>query len=167
MHNLFEILSLPTGFDLNLKALEQAYFKAQRLHHPDMLVGKPEAERIKAIEQSQLVNEAYDTLKNPLTRAEHLLDLNGAVMGEPSPDILAEMMELRERIHDSSGDGRALLNEVGDIKAMAAACTKSLEEAFADNDYTSAAKETIRLSYLGKAMEEAHMLLYQFKARHG
>lgn len=171
MHNLFEMLGLPTTFALDLSALEKAYFAAQRGAHPDRFIGKPEAERVAAIERSQAVNDAYDTLKNPLTRAEHLLELQGIFALDDGqkvpPAILAEMMELREQIFESGDDGAALAAMVGEVKALAAANSKTLEDAFACADYATATHETLRLQYLGKAMEEAHMLIYRLKAAHG
>jgi molecular chaperone HscB len=171
MENLFAILGMEPGFTLNLKQLEQAYFTAQRVTHPDRFIGKPEMERVAAISRSQLVNDAYETLKDPLRRAEHLLELQGihALADEQKVpnDILMEMMELRERIFDSGDNGAALAALVEEIKALAAANSKTLEVAFATKDYVAATHETIRLQYLGKAMEEAHMLVYRLKAAHG
>jgi molecular chaperone HscB len=171
MINLFDILGLETTYALDLKALEQAYFAAQRVTHPDRFIGKPETERLDAISKSQLVNDAYETLKNPLTRAEHLLELQGiqalADNAPVPPAVLNEMMELRERIADSSESGVALVGVVNEIRALAEANKASLAQAFAAADYTSATEETIRLQYLGKAMEEAHMLTYRLKAQHG
>ena len=171
MQNLFEILGLEAGFDVNLKALEQAYFTAQRACHPDRFVGKGEAERVAAISRSQLVNDAYDTLKNPLTRAQHLLELNGiAALSDDTvvpPDVLMEMMELRERIMDAGGDGAGLNAIVTEIRALADSNAKVLADAFSRADYTIATRETIRLQYLGKAMEEAHMYIYRLKTAHG
>ncbi len=171
MENLFAILGLSPAFTLNLKALEQAYFAAQRVTHPDRVIGKPEAERIAAVTRSQLVNDAYETLKDPLRRAEHLLELQNihALADEQKvpADILDEMMELRERVFDHGDDGAALVALIEEIKALAAANSKALEAAFAAEDYAAATHEIIRLQYLGKAMEEAHMLVYRLKAAHG
>lgn len=167
----FELLALPPHFSINLKALEQAYFTAQRATHPDRFIGKGDAERSAAISRSQLVNDAYETLKNPLTRAEHLLELQGMdPLSDDTvapPDILAEMMDLRERIFDSGSNGALLAALVGEIRALAAANEGELAQAFDDADYKRAMNETIRLQYLGKAMEEAHMLIYRLKANHG
>lgn len=171
MQSFFDILGIPAGFDVNAKALEQAYFTAQRACHPDRFVGKPEADRIAAITRSQLVNDAYDTLKNPLTRAEHLLELNGisplADDTKVPPAILVEMMELRERIFDNGEDGGAMKLIIDEIKALHAANMVALAQAFAANDFSKASLEAVRLQYLGKAMEEAHMMVYRLKAVHG
>jgi len=173
MQSFFDILGVPASYALDLKALEQAYFAAQRATHPDRFVGKSDSERMLAITKSQLVNDAYDTLKNPLTRAEHLLELQGIfVLAEENnakvpPALLMEMMDLRERLADAGHEGAALAAIVSEIKALAAANDKSLTDAFAAADYEAAAAETLRLQYLGKAMEEAHMLIYRLKAAHG
>ena len=170
MQSLFEILGLPATFAMDLPALEKAYFAAQRATHPDRFIGKPEAERVEAVRRSTLVNDAYETLKNPLTRAEHLLELQGmAPLADDTkvpPTILMEMMELRERVMDAGADGAALAAMVSEIKALAAANEKALAEAFSVGDFARASSETIRLQYLGKVMEEAHMLVYRLKAAH-
>ncbi len=170
MQNLFEILGLPVQFALNLKTLEDAYFMAQRACHPDRFVGKPEADRIAAITRSQLVNDAYETLKDPLRRAEHLLELQGIfALGEDakaSPQVLMEMMELRERVADAGQSGVELATVIEEIKSEASRTQTEIEQAFDAKDYAKATEATVRFHYLGKAMEEAHMLVYRLKAAH-
>lgn len=171
MQSYFEMLGLAPQFDISLKTLEDAYFTAQRTCHPDRFVGRPEMERIAAISRSQLINDAYDTLKSPLFRAEHLLKLKDI---EPlsdrkpvPPEILAEMMELRERLFDCGEVGSELRLVIDDIRARHGETLKALSAAFAAGDLARATQETIRLQYLGKAMEEAHTLIYRLQADHG
>lgn len=169
MQNFFEILGLPRAFPLNLKALETAYFDAQRQWHPDRFVGKPEEQRAEAAQRSMLINDAYHTLKNPLERAKHLLETHNVFIDDetnPPPALLMEIMELREAISDAAEDGPALLARIEDMKKLMGQCTADLEAAFATTDLKTAEAETLRLGYLGKAMEDAHMLLYRFKAAH-
>ena len=169
MQSYFQLLELPATFTIDLKQLDRAYFQAQRVTHPDRLVGKPEAERVQAIVQSQLVNEAYEALKNPLHRAEHLLELQNIFVnvdeGEgASPALLMEMMELRERLAESAQDGAELMTVLNEIKKAASDCQAALASLFEAQNYSKAAEETMRLNYLMKAMEEAHMLMYRLKA---
>lgn len=170
VQNYFTLLAIPESFDLDIKALEKSYFDIQRAAHPDRQIGKSEQERIVAIEKSMDANEAYEALKNPLTRAEHLLALKGIHVNsesdtiKPRQSLLMEMMELREHISDSKDDGRALLQIVGDIRKIADEVTAALSEAFSAGDHEYAAQCTIHLHYLGKAAEEAHMYLYRIKA---
>lgn len=171
MQNFFDILGLPADFALDEKTLEKAYFAAQRATHPDLAIGKPEAERVEAFLKSQLVNEAYETLKNPLSRAEHLLALQGIFINDDhhkdvSPTLLMEVMELRERLEEASGSGVELAAVLGELKAQAEDSKKAIASAFAAKDYPDAANETTRFGYLLKAVEEAHMLIYRLKAMH-
>jgi molecular chaperone HscB len=169
MQSYFQLLDIPVTFALDLKQLDRAYFQAQRTTHPDRLVGKPEAERVQAILQSQLVNEAYEALKNPLHRAEHLLELQNIFVnvdeGEgASPALLMEMMELRERLADAADNGAELMTTLNEIKKAASDCQAALASLFEAQNYANAAEETMRLNYLMKAMEEAHMVIYRLKA---
>ncbi len=98
----FTLSSISPAFDLDLQALEAAYFTAQRQYHPDRFAGKPAAERQQAMQRSADINQAYETLKNPLKRAQYLLHLQGITVGteqdsvKPSQELLMETMEWRE-----------------------------------------------------------------------
>src|SRR5690242_1322327 len=128
--NYFVLLSLPQSFDLDLAALEAAYFAAQRQYHPDRFVSKSPEERAKAASLSADVNEAYKTLKHPLSRAKHLLALSGITVldeansAKPDQALLAEIMELQEAIADG---------QKPNIRALIAECEKNLSSAFKNN----------------------------------
>lgn len=165
--NFFELLGLPLRFAINEKTLEDAYFAKQRAYHPDRVVGGDAAARAKAVEQSMQVNDAYDTLKNPVSRAEYLLMLKNIFVPEGTihdPVLLNEMMELREQMHEAGRDGRALLQLVEDAKKAASACIVQMDGAFETDNLDLAQTLMLRLQYLHKALEEAHVLLYRMKA---
>ncbi len=71
-----------------------------------------------------------------------------------------------DRIHDSAEDGKLLFTIIEDIKKRAAISTQAITDAFATDDIKAAEEEVLRFGYLGKAMEEAHMMLYRVKAAH-
>ena len=171
MQNYFTLLGLEQRFALDEAALQRAYITAQQETHPDRLVGKPDAERAKAIQKSMDVNEAYEALKNPLKRAEHLLALQDIRVNSDGNDnvkasqaLLMETMELREQLAEAS-DARSLQLLVEEIKQSAKTCKAELEQLLDAQDYDAAAQATIRLRYLGKSMEEAQMHLYQHQAQ--
>lgn len=169
MDSYFTLFGLPQSFALSEADLQKRYIDLQRQHHPDRAVGKSAEERAKAIELSMRVNDAYDTLKSPLTRAEYLLELQGIFVNteddsiKPSPELLMETIELREQLSEIE-DGRSLKAAMDDIKSSMSRCVTELEGAFATSAHERAAQLTMRLKYLGKALEEAHMLFYRFKA---
>ena len=173
MQNYFELLGFAPSFELNLNDLEAGYIKLQQAAHPDRQVGKSEAERIVAIEASMAANDAYEALKNPLSRAEHLLALEGIIVNadsethKPTQALLMETLELRESLEDAKGDEKLLEAQMRDLKKAMQQCTDDLEEAFEAGDLEHAAQRTIKLQYLGKSLEEVHAYIYHIKASKG
>jgi molecular chaperone HscB len=141
--NHFALLSLPEAFTLDHAALEAAYFAVQRKFHPDRFVGKPEAERLAAAQASADANKAYQTLKNPLSRAQHLLALQGVVVGtdhdsvKPAQALLIEVMELRE----SPPDAKTLAQTIEESITR-------IETHYTSANWPAMAQETLRLGYL-------------------
>lgn len=172
MDDYFTLFGLPKSFRLNLAELEKCYFALQRTAHPDRQVGKSDAEKLAATQHAMRINDGYDTLKNPLSRAEYLLMLEGIFVNSeadtetPDHALLMEVMELREQLEEAAQDGPSLLALIEDVKRALRECSEALEEAFEAADFPYAAKQTMRLQYLGKTLEEAHIFLYRFKAAH-
>ena len=77
------------------------------LAHPDRFVARPPEERAKASSEAAGLNDAYRILKDPLSRAFYLAELNGVDLpGDgktiDDPDLLMEAMEAREALHEAS-----------------------------------------------------------------
>jgi molecular chaperone HscB len=162
--NAFETLSLPARFDLGDDAIEQAYLSLQRQWHPDLHAAKAAHERQAAASMSVRINDAYRIVKDPLTRAAHLLALSGIHVNtdhdtvKPAPALLMEVMELRERL--SEGEADSVATEAG--KAVAS-CLATLNAAFERNQLDEAAQTTLRLGYLQKILEEARQMRFNLK----
>ena len=166
MHNYFELLGLEPSFALVESDLEQRYIRAQQDTHPDKMIARTAPERAAAIQRSMDINAAYDTLKSPLTRAQHLLALQNIHVNtendtiKPPQTLLMEVMEIREQLQ-SIETPEQLQQAHKDIKKACNICTAQLQTAFDAPDYNHAAELTIRLRYLGKLLEEATMRQYQ------
>lgn len=171
MENYFTLFGLPQHYGLKESDLQKRYIALQREHHPDRAVGKSEQERARAIELSMRINDGYDTLKSPLSRAEYMLELQGIFVNteddsvKPDHSLLMETIELREQLSEIE-DGRSLKVAMDDIKSSMSRVITEIEGAFATSAHDRAAQLTMRLKYLGKALEEAHMLFYRFKAEY-
>lgn len=106
MQNHFELFHLPQGFDVDMKALDEAYREVQNQVHPDRYAAAPDAEKRVAMQWATRANEAYRTLKNPLKRAIYLCELHGVDLGIESntampPAFLMQQMEWREALEDA------------------------------------------------------------------
>src|ERR1019366_6154583 len=73
----FAFLELPRNLAIDAKDLEKKFYALSRQLHPDMHSRKSQAERDQAEESTAILNDAYRTLRDPITRAEYLLKLEG------------------------------------------------------------------------------------------
>ena len=102
-HNYFELFGLPESYDLDLAELSKRYRKLQKAVHPDRFASASDLERRLSVQQSALINEAYQTLKSPLRRAQYMLQLKGVdlsndISARMDPEFLMQQMHLREEL---------------------------------------------------------------------
>lgn len=100
------MLGLAATFDVDQDVLEARFLELSRELHPDFFQDRPEL-RARSVFLAAALNEAFDTLKDPFRRAEHLLKRAGGKSSSEDkrlpPGFLVEMMELREA-SDAAGD---------------------------------------------------------------
>ena len=104
--NYFELFRIPQSFDVDLKLLEKQYLDILAKVHPDTAIQLSDTERRLTLQWATLTNEAYQTLKRPLERAQYLLGLMGMQTREDDntsmpTEFLLEQMEWREKLHQS------------------------------------------------------------------
>jgi len=86
--------------NLDLADLEKRFYTLSRKLHPDNFYRASKEEQESSLEQSARLNDAYRTLRDPVTRAEYILSLEGQPVekkgsGVP-PELLEEVFELNE-----------------------------------------------------------------------
>jgi molecular chaperone HscB len=156
----FARLGVASGFDLDLDRLEKQYLGFQRTMHPDRFVTKTAKERAIAESQAVSMNEAYETLKDPLRRAAYLLERAGRTAAVDrdqtvhDPELLMEAMEARENLSEVATveDLEKLQVEAG---AKAIDLIAQLSRAFAAEDYDAANRAATRMKYWRKFLEES------------
>jgi molecular chaperone HscB len=104
--NHFSIFDIKQTFDVDTSRLSSRYRDLQSAVHPDRFANSTDAEKRAAMDQAVLVNDAYNTLRDPVKRAMHLLALRGIDgMDEKNTsmphDFLIEQIEWREAIADA------------------------------------------------------------------
>ncbi len=155
----FARLGLPAALDLEPAALDRAYFTAQRQWHPDRFVGRPPDERAKASTEAAGLNDAYRTLKDPLSRAVYLAELNGVELpGDgktiDDADLLMEAMEAREALHEAATP-EAVDALATQVRQDMQRSLEGLGTLFLRHDKAAIRKALLRLRYLDKFAEEA------------
>ncbi len=160
--NYFQLFELPEQFRLDVEKMETAYRKLQNEVHPDRFASSGETEKRLSMQWATKVNEAFQTLKKPLTRGAYLLQLKG-VEAFPEmhtsfpPAFLMQQMEWREAIGDAkmARDVNALDRLLRELRRE----TKNMEEQFASelddaHAYDAAAETARKLKFMHKLIEE-------------
>jgi molecular chaperone HscB len=103
----FSFLSLPRKLTLSSAELEQRFRELSRKFHPDFYYNASPAERLASLERSSYLNDAYRTLRNPVSRIEHLLAIEGLPSakseegtGKVPPALLEEVFALNEELDE-------------------------------------------------------------------
>lgn len=121
----FVLMGLARGFDLDVAELRRRYLEIHRRIHPDALAGQSEAVREAGLAAASRVNEAYETLRDPVRRAEYLLVTSGGKSAAEDkrvpPEVLTQTLMLREEIEEIRAAG-------GDAERMAAIRREVLEQ---------------------------------------
>jgi len=167
--NHFQIFALPVSFEIDLDALSQRYRELQRAVHPDKFASGSAQERRIAVQRTAQVNEAYDTLKQPLNRARYLLQLNGININDETDttvdmDFLMQQMEMREQLADIKGqdDPEGALFDLSQmIQKRSNDIVDELRGQFIDvnaNTLDQARENVRKLQFMVKLQQEADQL---------
>jgi molecular chaperone HscB len=158
----FELFGLPPAFSIDMDSLEKAYREIQARVHPDRFAAAGDAERRASLQWTTRVNEAYTTLKSPVQRGKHLLELNGIDVAFETntampPEFLMQQMELREGLEaavdkKSASDLDSLRTELR--KSISALVTRIGEAIDRKKDLSRAAEEVRKLMFLERLDEE-------------
>lgn len=165
--NHFELFGIEPAFDIDLGRVEQSFRDLQAQVHPDRFAHATDAEKRLSMQWATHVNEAYRTLKDPVTRARYLLRLHGVETDEETntampADFLMAQMEWREAIGEAKDAG-----DVGELDRLSAKLRKEMHQMEQDlaqqldvrHDWQAAAATVRKLRFLEKLKDEIHAAL--------
>lgn len=153
----FALFDLEPRFALAPERLDGAYRAVATEVHPDRFANGSAADRRRALEWSTRANDAYRTLKTPVLRARHLLELRGIDVCAPSaavpPAFLDAQIEWREALGAARAarDPRALHALQGAVGVERAALTARLAvQLDGERDDAAAAASALQLMFLDR-----------------
>ena len=164
--NHFELFGLSHQFELEGSLLSEHFRELQRRFHPDKFATASERDRLLAIQKAAQINDAYQTLKNPISRAEYILSESGLdIRGEQKTlqdmSFLMQQMELRETLEaiPSSNDPEAALSAFeSDISVMYKEQLNQLSSELNQNQLEAAADRVRKLKFVVKLQYEIEQL---------
>ena len=105
-------MELPQRFDLNRADLDARWKVLQRQVHPDQFASQGAAEKRLAMQWSVRINEAYQRLKTPLTRAAYICQLHDTpVRAEDNTSMPSSFLMLQMQ-------WREALDEADSVEAL-------------------------------------------------
>lgn len=114
----FTCFGFPRRLSIDQQKLETKFYELSRAFHPDFYQNKSDAEQTISLGNSAMLNTAYRTLRDPIQRAEYLLDLEAGSVKDirttPPADLFEEILELQDtldefRAGDRTSDDAAAL----------------------------------------------------------
>jgi molecular chaperone HscB len=140
----FSFFGLPRKLNLDVAALEKQFYRLSRKLHPDLYANASPDQQTWSMEQSSRLNDAWRTLKDPITRTQYLLELEGMKLEEQSssatqaaresgtekkqvvpPELLEEVFELNMQLQELR-----MSKQMGEADADAIAGLRSAKQNF-------------------------------------
>ena len=154
--NFFTLLKLPETFVVDLERLDQNYQGIQKEIHPDRFASFDDETKLESIRKTAQVNDAYQTLKSPIRRAEYLLLLHGVNIHDEKytavpQDFLMQQMEWREELETHKHNKLALEKLAAEIQGNKDDMINKLPASFNHKDHLDdAIKITRELNFIEK-----------------
>lgn len=164
--NFFNTFDVPVAFTVDTALLSARYRDLQTVVHPDRFVNATETEKRAAMGRSVDINEAYNTLKDPVRRAMHLLSLVSIDgLDEKNTtmpaDFLMEQIDWREALADAHlKEDEDRLEEMSSELASTLASLGDTFDAAYRGEHTSVATTLARkMRFVQKLSEEVDSAL--------
>lgn len=169
--NYFEIFDVAVSYDVDMDAISALYRELQKTVHPDRFASAGEQQRRIAMQQTSLINQAFQTLKDPLARAQYLLSLQGIDMHSETDttmdaEFLMEQMEFREAIvevRDNSDPLAELERMLADVKGKLQAYMTAFSALYQQGRLDEARETVRKMQFLFKAQKEINALSEQLE----
>ncbi|MBT7934359.1 MAG: Fe-S protein assembly co-chaperone HscB, partial [Thiotrichales bacterium] len=151
MQNYFELFDLETSFFISDSNLKDSYRREIARFHPDKFASKTDSEKLQALQNTSLLNTAFEMIKSPLNRASYLLKLDGVDPFDEKDtamdhDFLISQIELREELEviESKTDTGKLDDFIDRIESHVQSKVESISNAFKDTSDTLEIKKDVR-----------------------
>ena len=162
----FALLGLTPRFDIDADTLEKAFFERSKELHVDKFAHLPASERVVALSKSRAINDAYQLLKKPASRAEYLMAREGIVIGDNEridPALVMDLLEEREALSEARVAGKldVVENMQAAMKARRKAAFEQIKTLFGAPviGWAEIKQQLILLRYVERYLEECDSAL--------
>ncbi|CAM4059071.1 MULTISPECIES: co-chaperone HscB [Pseudoalteromonas] len=161
----FELFAIPVDYNIDLATVNKNYLELQRAVHPDRHANASSRDKLLAVQNTAEINDALQTLKHPVKRAEYMLselgvDIRAEQQTLQDPLFLMQQMELREELEEltaSADPDAAIAQFEQQIKQLDSQYSAQLAEQLASDDeqqWQLAADNIRKLKFVYKLRDE-------------
>ena len=152
----FQTFDLDPQFELDTSLLRERYFELQQKLQPSE---GGSANNASSVRLGSQLNDAYNTLRDPVRRAIYLLSLRGYLYDadrqiQQAPEYLMQQLELREQLADLQAGDSQIEQQLDALRERAAeqleSCGSLYARHFAAADYDVAASAIGRMMFAQK-----------------
>ena len=169
--NYFELFGLPLDFDVDRQCLRDALRRLQADYHPDRHVNGSDRERRLSVQLASWINEAHETLKDPVKRAHYMLEISGAGVVDDSATtsdgaFLMEQLELREEIEScrDAVDGLQRSHELcSRLEQRATQLAADFVRCFGSGDLDQALQVTHKMQFIQRIQLQLDELQFELE----
>ncbi len=169
--NYFELFGLQAVFDIDAADLQRAQQRLQSTYHPDRFAAASDHEKRLSVQMASLINQAYQTLRDPVKRSRHLLEIRGVELPDDAQTtsdhaFLMEQIELREAI-DVARRAEDALDRCLGLERQLRQRGAELERAFVDSldagNTTQAVENSRKLQFIQRIRQQLDEVLFELE----
>ncbi len=159
--NFFEYFDQPISFEIDLEVLHSAQLVLQGQLHPDRFVNASDQQKRLSVQKASMVNEAYETLKEPVKRAHYLLELAGIEKNDNQTtndsSFLMEQISFREEMGECRTNAEPLdcINHVSaKLISRAKDFSQEFEQKYQSQEYLTAQETARKMMFVKKILDQ-------------
>lgn len=167
----FELFGLNAIFDIDPAQLHAAQQRLQASFHPDRYVGSNEQDKRLSVQVASRINQAYETLRDPVKRSRYLLEINGANLPDDSAttadtEFLMEQIELREAVEAcrEGADALAQCEAIATrLRQRAAELSQDFVKHFDANRFDAAIDSSRKMQFVQRIQQQLTELQFELE----
>jgi len=167
----FELFGLKPIFAIDLAQLQADQRRLQASYHPDRYVNASDRDKRLSVQVASWVNQAYETLRDPVKRSRYLLEISGADYPDDSTTtsdtgFLMEQIELREAVEacrqDADGLASSELIETG-LRQRERDLASEFVASFEASDFDAAIDTSRKMQFIQRIQQQLAEIQFELE----
>ncbi len=126
----YESLGLEPKLSLDPDDLKKRFYERSRQWHPDRFSRASPQEQQRALDMTALLNDAFRTLRDPVSRAEYFLKQRGFELSKDAPpELLEEVFELNMALEELRGGDESARAHLAEAESRFAGMRAEIDQA--------------------------------------